>query len=116
MASNDVEFVRSIKFNKDVKVQDRHHLNSFEFEDTNADNRKILRQFVLRHPEMGLVAEHDVCLAGSIRRLRCNIHTIEAICKLMPHFSTRDSYSFAIQSLCIDKSALKVVTVLSLAF
>ena len=115
IASRDVDYVETVSYTRQAKIQDRYNMNKFEFEDINSDNVKVLRHFMRDHPEMCLVVEQDVSLAGRIKRITCHIHITEFVCKLIAAFSVINSNSSSVQAMCIDRSALKVAAVISIA-
>lgn len=112
----NIDYVRNVKLMKEVKTQDKYKFCDHEFESTNKENNDTLRQFMFEHPELCLLAEHDVKVGGRTRRLRYRIYIIEVICKLLSAFSSIDSNSSATPALNVDKSVLKIVSVICIAF
>ena len=115
VGSKSVDYVKTVPSTKEVKVQERYNLHAVKFEGADNENLAALKSFMKEHPEMCLIAEHDVSVSGKIRCLRCNIHIIEVVSKLVSAFCNIDSNSTATKGLCVDKSSLKVVAVISIA-
>ena len=114
--TEDIDYVRRTQYKKEMRIQDRYNMNIFEAEETNDENKKILRMFIRDHPEMCLIVQHDVYVSGEQKRLRFSIYIVDVVCKLVSAFWNMESNSSAGHALCIDKTALKVIIVMSLAF
>ena len=81
--TEDIDYVRRTHYTKEMRIQDRYNMNMFEAEETNDENKKILRMFIRDHPEMCLIVQHDVYVSGEHKRLRFSIYIVDVVCKLV---------------------------------